>query len=375
MCKFPLFVVSLSFIFDDSASAQSKPLLQHAAPGRQIHPHRAASYTVLNNRMLLTSDWIALNSATPREFFHVAAFDAAEHENIDGVLGGPTDADPGCTGTIQAGSRWFFGLNFNNPFVSADLRTGPRGAGAACEAVSLSWWLQFGAAEPDRNFYIAIQTFEDMDVVGCGDDGSNSIDGVLYDFSDMQPDPFTFSWANISLNGTGLAHTMPADGVGGYQAILAVDFDPDTGYLELPMGIDESTQLGAVAQLMLWGTGDNEANYDGRRGSDIDGQFDDDNPTDGVHDLALECYSYQFGVCPDPLCPSVAFWMKDDPTACECDLNGDRVVTTEDLTIFLASFGTNAPNIPTPAADFDGSGIVEISDLALFLACFAYVCP
>ncbi len=375
MCKLLIAFLPFASLFSSAAIAQVKPHLQLVGPGRQVHPSRAASYVIHNDRMLLTSGWITLNTATPRELYHVAAFDAAEHESIDGVLGPPTDGAPGCAGTIPVGSRWFFGNSYNNPFVSADLRTGPRGAGAACQAISLSWDVEFGIAETDHNFYIAIQTFEDMDTLTCTDDGSNFIDGVIYDFSDVQPEPLNFSWANVSLNGTGLAHTMPADGVGGYQVILAVDFDPDSGSLELPMGIDPVTQRGAAAQMMLWGTGDNEPIWDGRRGSDNESQFDDDSPTDGIHDLALECYDYRFGVCPDPLCASVAFWMKDDPTACECDLDGNRIVTTEDLAIFLASFGATAPEIPTPAADFDGSEVVDLSDLGLFLSCFAYVCP
>ena len=358
-----------------AALAQQTPALQQAT-GRQVQPARAASYVIQNGRIVLTSDWVPLNNATPREFYHVAAFDAAEHENINGVLGPPTDNSPGCSEFIEPGARWFFGAKYNNPFVSADMRTGPRGAGAACEGLSFSWFAQFGAAETDPQLFIGIQTFENMDVAGCTDDGSGPIDGVIYDVSELSPDPeFLYYWMNVSLNGTSLAHTMPADGIGGYQIIFGTGFDPETGEFIIPTGIDPVTQRGAVVQPMLWGTGDNEIPFDGRRGHDIDGQFDDDAPNDGNHDPALECYSYLFGVCPDPLCPSIAFWMKDDPTACECDLDGNRVVTTDDLAIFLGSFGTNAPNIPTPAADFDASGGVDLSDLALFLSCFAYVCP
>jgi hypothetical protein len=52
------------------------------------------------------------------------------------------------------------------------------------------------------------------------------------------------------------------------------------------------------AQPILWGTQRTTSTV--RRLYHI--QWDDDNPTDGDHDPAAECYDYTFGVCPDPAC-------------------------------------------------------------------------
>lgn len=365
-------------------AGQPKNLVPQSLPGRQVQPTRAASYTIVDGRMVLTSDWVQLNGATTRDLYSNAAFDAAEHDNTGGVLGFPTDqAGPGdgCTGSgIAVGSRWFLGTAYTNPFVSADMQTSAAGNGAACEAVSISWYIDVGDAEPDTDldgfpdsdYFIAIQQFEDMDVVGCTDDGTNFIDGVIYDFSGNQWDPGFYNFSNITLNGSGLFHTMPADGNGGYQVILGVAFDPVTGQITIPTGIDTVTQLGVATQTMLWGTGNNEVpTPQARPGVDVDGQFDDDAPIDGTHDLALECYSYLFGVCPDPLAVSCAFWIKDGG-GCPCpgDINGDGQRDINDLTLFLSAFGLPATN----CADINGDGVVDISDLTLFLSTFGIAC-
>jgi hypothetical protein len=64
-----------------------------------------------------------------------------------------------------------------------------------------------------------------------------------------------------------------------------------------------------------------------------------------------------------------------DPCACVGDLNGDGQIELADLSLFLSSFGSSAPNIPTPCADVDGNGVVELSDLTQFLSAFGSSCP
>lgn len=57
---------------------------------------------------------------------------------------------------------------------------------------------------------------------------------------------------------------------------------------------------------------------------------------------------------------------------CQGDINSDGVVNVQDLTIFLAQFGTAVPN--ATGGDLDGDGIVNVFDLTLFLGAFGNVC-
>jgi hypothetical protein len=358
--------------------------LQQLGNARHVMPSRAASYTVVDGRMVMTSDWVQLG-ATTRDIY-TCSFDSIELDLTGGVLGAPTDqANPpgplGCLdATIANGSRWYFGATYSNPFVSSDIQSAV--AGATSEGVGQAWYIDVGDAEPDTDLdglpdsplFIAIQQFEDMDVVGCTDDGSTFIDGVIYDFSGNAWDPAFYNYTTISLNGSGLFHTMPADGSGGYQVIYGIAFDGTT--ITLPAPIDPVTLLGVNVQSMLWGTGANEfgAPDDGRCGVDVDGQYDDDAPIDGSHDLALECYSYLFGVCPEPLACSTGFYHKAGG-GCPClgDINGDGIIDIADLALFLSVFGSAAG--PGDCADMNGDGIIDIADLALFLSGFGSICP
>jgi len=360
--------------------------LQQLSNARHVMPTRAASYTIVDGRMVMTSDWVQLNGSTTRDTY-TCGYDSIELDLTGGVLGAPTDQvnPPGPTGcldaTIANGSRWFFGPAYSNPFCSSDMSGAA--SGEACEGVGQAWFIDVGDSEPDVDadgfpdspLFIAIQQFEDMDVVTCTDDGSGFIDGVIYDFSGNAWDPAFYNYTTISLNGSGLFHTMPADGSGGYQVIYGIAFDGTT--ITLPAPIDTVTGLGVNVQPMLWGTGANEfgAPDDGRCGVDVDGQYDDDAPVDGSHDLALECYSYLFGVCPDPLACATGFYFKGGVEPCPCpgDLNADNIVDIADLALFLSSFGSSPPSIA--CADLNGDGIVDIADLALFLSLFGSSCP
>lgn len=61
------------------------------------------------------------------------------------------------------------------------------------------------------------------------------------------------------------------------------------------------------------------------------------------------------------------------PPPCMGDLNGDRIVNTADLSLFLGVFGqTVTPGAP---GDFNGSGTINTADLALLLGGFGTSCP
>jgi hypothetical protein len=377
------------FVACSALAGQQKHLIPQTLPGREVFPTRAASYTVLDGHMVLTSNWVQLDRPSTRDIF-TCAFDSIEIDLTGGIMGAPTDQPnpPGPTGCPDAliadGSRWFLGETYTNPFVSADINDVV--PGALCEGVAHAWYVDVGDGEadtdldglPDSPLFIAIQMFETMDVSTCTDDGSDFIDGVIYDFSGNAWDPAFFNYTTITLNGSGLFHTMPADGAGGYQVIYGIAFDPTTGIITIPNPIDPVTLTGVNVQCMLWGTGANEAAApdDGRCGVDLDGQFDDDAPLDGVHDLALECYSYLYGVCPDPLaCATGFFYKNNNPCNCPGDINCDGIVDIADLALILGAFGyCDGDPLYILAADFDLDGCITLSDLVQFLSVFGSTC-
>jgi hypothetical protein len=334
--------------------------LQKIGPGRPAQAGRAASCTLIDGRIVLTGDWVSLPGPTTRTGCWNWAWDSYETlgNNPDPSSAVIWDDTPGCTASIQPGARYFFGPTYHNPFVSGDLDNAV--PGVACEGLFLTWYIDVGNSEPDNDFdglpdsplFIAVLEFEDMDVVSCTDDGTNFIGGVIYDFSGNAWDPNFFNLAQLNLKGSSISHPMPADGTGGYQVIFATAFDPSTGILTIPAAIDPMTQLGVNVQPMLWGTDDGEP-LGGlmRVGTQVDGQFDDDAPTDGAHDLALECYSYLYGACPDPLGVCIGFSYAVPPVGVGLLAPFDqRVRSCFDTSDYGPPFGTFSSQDPTGAA-------------------------
>ncbi|MBI5865289.1 MAG: hypothetical protein HZB38_12415 [Planctomycetes bacterium] len=354
--------------------------LQNAATGARVSAIRAASYTIVNGRMVLTSDWVQLGGSSTRTTW-AYAWDSFEtdvtYPNLFVPVGfNGTGLPSYCSpppNPSGAGNRWYYGAGYRNPFVGGDIAGAA--AGAVCEGLGFSWYWQGDNAGGPEQCYVAVNTWEAFDADLCTDAGSTFIDGVIYDFGLLAPGA-GYYYTGIDLTGSGLFHTMPADGVGGYSTVFAnafIDTDGD--------GIPDTLTVATMCQPMLWGCGPDENDGtaplpDGRVGDQSYGQYDDDNPTDGAHDLALECYDYTAGLCPDPLGACIGFLVKGG-TDCICagDLNNDGLVDISDLALFLSSFGTAAPNIPSPCADINGDGLVDISDLALFLSAFGSICP
>lgn len=379
------------------AFADNKPItLDRAGALRQVQPTKAAPCVKINGKVQRTGEWVDLGVVT-RNPPTVYAFDSYE----DDGTGFPTE--DGFCNIPPAGptQRYFGGLQYNDPFVANDMTVGAGANGAMCEGVYFAWFWnidEVGGApyddtdldplhEPDQDCLIAIFTTQDFDTPpdttgGCDDNGDTSIiPGVVYTFANLN-DGYTvatasggYYYTNIDLSGSGLAHEMPADGIGGHQIVIASGEDVN-GALILTGGPGD-----IWGQPMLHGTGEDEVgNPNTRVGTQDALAFDDDNPTDGVHTLVCatpggpgEGYNYAFGVCPDPLGYMIAFLYKDIPNPCPCpgDVNGDGIRDINDLTLFLSAFGLPATN----CADINGDGLVDINDLTLFLSGFGVPCP
>jgi hypothetical protein len=371
------------------AGAADRPALQLATVDRRATPLRVAQIDAADGQWAAATPLAPYFGGATTRAMPFAVYDLFEgylDTNGDGIpdtlgpSGSPWDNVPGCGGAIPQGQRWFFGAAYNNSFASNDMVI-PNAAAWGCCAEWLDFsffWNGNGLGGP---LELAIVVFTTENWAGCAalapDDGVGSeYPGVLYDFGLLGPGAF---FTNVVLVGTGLCHMIPVDGAGGVHMYIAsyIDVDGVPG----PDDIDGSGgfSLGdlvvplppAAGQPMLWGAGVDEVPPDGRCGDQGPDEYDDDAPSNLTHaPLLVECYNYAFGVCPDPLGPSIGLWCK---LQCPCpgDLDGDGDVDISDLALFLSSFG-GAPLVP--CADINGDGIVDLNDLALMLSLFGGAC-
>ena len=339
-----------------SAFADKPPpggALQSIGAGERVHPLRAASITVVDGRIIMTSPWREIEPAQRTEPY-IPVFDCYDA----GANKEPYDTGP-CASTHGDGPtyRYYFGPDYHNPVVSNDMTTIVPGRGLECDIVMHAWFWNPPAPE---ECYIAIFQFEEW--AGCDgqppDSGSGIIEGVLYYLGvRAASSAYLYFWVHIGQ----LTHRMPSDGVGGYLIIYARDYDPDTG---------EFT-LATRCQPMLWGTGDAEQPPENRAGTQGRYQFDDDDPADGVFGVG-ECHVYEFDVCPDPLGAMILFATPErEHCSCEGDMDESHSVTIEDIAILLSQFGGPPQDFCT---DIDGNGVVGVEDLALLLARFGVPC-
>lgn len=378
-----------------------KPAIQPGMATR-LDPVSARSFTIVDGRVVFTSDTIALTPDEPGiRTPWTPAYDNAELDLSAGILGPPTDNTPGCQWQVPIGARWWFGHGINNPFVSNDITTDAAGAGQLCTGVGFEWGWSVGTSEPGQASpcSIWIITYEDMDTtcdINQANDGSNPLDGIVFNYASV---PHGIYYGAVDLTASGLFLTMPADGEGGYQIFFTRgDFDGD-GTLsvgDLTAGIDTTTQLGVAAQPMLWGTGEDEIadgagtpQPDGRIGTQVPAQYDDDN-ANLVHDvddtnpdfvIPLECYAYNLTyqgnmVCPTPVGAMAGFYYKPGGNPCPCigDLDGDGDRDISDLSSLLSAFGQTGDPGSLGCADTDGDGDVDITDLASLLGTFGVPC-
>lgn len=80
--------------------------------------------------------------------------------------------------------------------------------------------------------------------------------------------------------------------------------------------------------------------------------------TGSIVEAAIDDFEIREIECQEPPCPG--------------DLNGDRTVDLNDLTILLGDFGCSGPSC---AADLNASGSTDLNDLTMLLAYFGATCP
>jgi hypothetical protein len=321
---------------------------------QQIQPIRAAKYTIVDGQMVMTTPWIYPNDGpTTRGPVWSYRFD-----NIEIAPADPNGAPDFTDACGMAGARWLLyttdaaTFDYCNPFATNDMSAMAAGN---IDGMYLLWYQR--AALPGsppvpagEQLFIAVQLFETTILDDCSvAEPADFLDGVILDFG-VNANGFWYSAVDLSVFAISMA--APADQSGSYQYIFGNAFDGTT------------ITLSTCVQSGLWGTAAP------RVGTQTLVQYDDDNPTDGLHDTAFECYDYTFGVCPDPLGAAIGFMGMSTGCACPGDLNGDGLRDISDLALFLSQFGSTDGGCD----DINGDGVTDISDLALILSTFGTPC-
>jgi hypothetical protein len=310
-----------------------------------IQPISAAKYTIIDGQMVLTTPWMYANQGpSTRGVTWDYIFDNIEISPAD------PNAAPDFTDVAT--------FDYCNPFATNDMSALGHSGLEAIDGMYLLWYQR--AALPGsppvpagEQLFIAVQIFEETILDDCSvtEDSLTFTDGVIFDFG-VNANGFWYSAVDLSVFAISMA--APADGSGTYQYIFGSDFDGTT------------ITLSTCVQSGLWGTAAP------RVGTQTLVQYDDDNPTDGIHDPAFECYDYTFGVCPDPLGAAIGLMNMEIGTGCPCpgDLNADGARDISDLALFLSGFGSTDGGCD----DINADGVTDISDLALFLSTFGIPC-
>ncbi len=327
-----------------------------------LKPIRAANFTKVGGRMILTSPWHIYNhggisdgpTAEP-------AFDCFEADTLGNPVGYLTcgnnanqafclPPNPPCTEDV----RWFFGQT--NPVIPHHVNdmtvgAGFNGAEATRVLVTVNWGL---TANP---LFVAITTYETFGACTLPA-AATEIDGVVLDFG-VQTGGLGYFTLDGDLAATPLL--LPADGVGAYEIEYGTAYEPISGTFTY------ATEPGV--QSMLWGTGEDEVVPDGRIGTQTPPQWDDDTPPDGTF-TANECFQAAFaGICPNPL-GAMALFFAEPGVTCYPDCNLVGGLTIADFGCFQTKFVAG-----DPYADCNGVGGLTIADFGCFQTAFVAGCP
>lgn len=329
-----------------------KPALQQAE-GMKVNPTRMAQVKVVDGKVQMVGGWVDCNNFGSR-VDESCLWDGFGRQWGAGSTGTPEE-DPSSACAL-GGSRWFFGDGYLNPYTEDDVVGAGSGALASIDG---GWyWNPAAGSGTCLLFYLWNDT---SDVNNCVADGSlGTLGGVIFDFGDLPSGGGFYYYFNgdttsLGVNFDGTATTS-------HVVIIASAFDGSTITLAA-----ENTQP------MLWGTPANNGTgyvaWPGAVGDQLEGALDDDAPTDGAHDLVAECYTYAFGVCPDPLGKMVAYGTSGCGGACPADFNGDGFVSGDDFDQYVAAF-----ELGDASADFNCDGFVSGDDFDAFVAAFELGC-
>lgn len=312
-----------------------KPELQLANGLKKVDPVQVAKIRYESGKIVFVSDWMDYNPSNTRAPNDERVFDCFGDSNADGV----PDGGQAC-GLTNDGSRWYFGSGYCNGMFTNDMTLHPdTNLSAGLGRLDLSWyWGCLGL--PVEECIIAVFTQESNPANGCE---LNSFDysGWALNYGTLTCSAGWYS--NVDLfDSNGGTWPAPTTGTGSYVM----------QYLT-----SGGAALATCAQPFLWGIQGNNP------GSQETEQFDDDAPVDGTHTIS-ECYTYSYGLCPDPLGGMGQFWGElDAGDPCDyADFDNNNVVDTRDFTAFLNKW------VPKDSsADCDQNGVVDTRDFTCFL--------
>lgn len=321
------------------AVAGEKPDLQKIGAGMNVEPVRIAKAAYENGQFVKVGEWMDYNGGGNSRVAETRVFDCFGDADSDGFMDGGLACGLGADS-----SRWYFGTGYCNMFVSADHTVWDQtDLDAGFARIDFGWfWTCAGFGT--ETCVIGVFTQDSSPADAC-EPNSFDYSGWLLDFGTLSCNPGGYYYTNVDISNTG-TWQIPSGGSGSHLLVFGQEVTTGGAIL-----------LATCAQPMLWGTSEND------RGTQSTEQFDDDNPVSGTHTLPTECYTYSFGLCPDPLGAMVQFWGEEGGDPCGyADFNGDNAVNTQDVLAFL-----NAWNAGNSSADCNGDNTVNTQDVLCFL--------
>ncbi len=313
------------------------PQIQAAGNGTELTPTR---YAGISQDGKLTTPWFyTADRMTDGPCGEDTFFDSFDYNSPDG---GPENGEI-CDNTFQPSTRWFFGASWCNTWAVNDISALADGAGSEAGHGKFGWqWYVDGTNS--EQCYLVTFTYEDFDDTCNGPAASNGYDGVILDFGVLAPGA-GYYWANVNnLCDNGLFYTMPADGEGAYDMQLwnfydGANFDFATCGQPMLWGQREGQPADGASGEYQW---DDDSDLDANGNCTADPNGFCENLPDGVLQAPFECYTYAFGLCPDPLGAMAAFIGEGGPTEC-LGLEIDKLVGGGTSTWTITdSLGSNA---------------------------------
>lgn len=230
------------------------------------------------------------------------------------------------TGCGSGSSRWYLGTTYDNPHHAYDIHLTPGTEGALATRMEFAWY-DSRPTNTGESFYVVTFPIEDYEASCVGNPPfTTSYNGVIFSFGVLAPGS---GYYYTDITGLTIPFQLPIDGVGGVVTIYAQNVTASS-----------ITLSSAYHQPMLWGTFDSACIPAGTNPNfQVHTQWDDDNPLDGSFNPAVppngECYSYYYGVCPDPLGAMVCYYAVPVPDTLRCDANCDTYFDGFDIDPFF----------------------------------------